>query len=36
MALEFVEHLHYREDDGKPHGGEGVGENFERLINTVF
>ena len=28
MALEFIEHFQYREDDGKPHGSEGVGENF--------
>ena len=29
MALDFVEHFQYREDDGKPHEGEGVGENFD-------
>ena len=32
MALDFVEHFQYREDDGKPHEaheGEGVGENVD-------
>ena len=33
MALEFVEHLQYREDDGKPHGGESVGENFDGEVD---